>query len=218
MALLHRIQWIDERIRASRFPNINQIVEQFEISRRQALRDIEYLRDSLGAPLDYCAKSKGYYYTDRSFAVPSQFMTDNQKELLSALASHYEALSLNDRCQPFASDTFGKLAALLTRLSGQSAVELHKNDILRDGVVPFHAILQMESARLPRRAVPVPASLQPFYRGKNEQQYDIFEFYDSYEFIPALLASGLSCKVIHPKWLKHKLLQHLEQMREINLG
>ncbi len=56
MALLHRLQWIDAAIRRGRYPNTNDVAERFEISRRQALRDFDYLRDSLGAPLAYCAK------------------------------------------------------------------------------------------------------------------------------------------------------------------
>jgi predicted DNA-binding transcriptional regulator YafY len=61
VASLHRLQWIDECIRHNKYPNITQIVERFEISRRQALRDVEYLRDSLGAPIKYNAKYQGYF-------------------------------------------------------------------------------------------------------------------------------------------------------------
>ena len=52
MSNLHRIQWIDAQIRAERFPNCSTIARKFEITRRQASRDIEYLRYSLGAPVE----------------------------------------------------------------------------------------------------------------------------------------------------------------------
>ncbi|MFC0391419.1 hypothetical protein [Paenibacillus mendelii] len=89
MASLHRIQWIDARVRQGQYPNIQQMMERFEISRRQALRDVEYLRDSLGAPLDYCPKRKGYYYTDHSFAVPGQLLTADQQDLDSCLKQRF---------------------------------------------------------------------------------------------------------------------------------
>ncbi len=55
MSSLHRIQWIDEQIRRERYPNCSDIAERFEITRRQASRDIEYLRYSLDAPVEYDA-------------------------------------------------------------------------------------------------------------------------------------------------------------------
>ena len=48
MAALHRIQWLDSEIRAETYPNARRLAERFEISHRQAQRDFEYLRDSLG--------------------------------------------------------------------------------------------------------------------------------------------------------------------------
>ena len=39
---LHRIQWVDAMIRAERYPNCRTIAAKFEISPRQAARDIEY--------------------------------------------------------------------------------------------------------------------------------------------------------------------------------
>jgi predicted DNA-binding transcriptional regulator YafY len=58
--ILHRIQWIDAQIRAGRYPNARSLAAACEISRRQALRDFEYLRDSLGAPPAYAALHRGF--------------------------------------------------------------------------------------------------------------------------------------------------------------
>jgi predicted DNA-binding transcriptional regulator YafY len=44
---MHRILWFDERVRAMRNPNARDLAEQFEISVRQAGRDIEYMQSSL---------------------------------------------------------------------------------------------------------------------------------------------------------------------------
>lgn len=211
MASLHRLQWIDERIRHQLYPNINQIVERFEISRRQALRDIEYLRDSLGAPIEFHPQKKGYFYTNHSFTVPTQRITADQRELLACLSTHYEGLASRDYRN---SEVFSALAHLLVRLSGKEIVPINKAFHLRDDVVPFYAILQAGGGR----PASIPHSLQPYYRGTNDLQQDIVEFYDSHEFLPALLASGVAYRIVYPRWLKNKLVTYLELLRNVNVG
>lgn len=74
MSNIHRIQWIDAQIRAKRFPNCRSIAEYFEISNRQASRNIEYMRYSAGAPNEYSISKNGYYYTDSAFCLPHMFI------------------------------------------------------------------------------------------------------------------------------------------------
>lgn len=108
MSNLHRLAWIDACIREGRHPNGRTIAEHFEISVRQAQRDIEYLRYSMGAPVEYSALKNGYYYTDRAFALPSVFMTGSDRSLLSWLASQY-SLAGGERAMQLA-DLFGRLS------------------------------------------------------------------------------------------------------------
>lgn len=108
MSNLHRLAWIDACIREGRYPNGRTIAEHFEISVRQAQRDIEYLRYSMGAPVEYSALKNGYYYTDRAFALPSVFMTGSDRSLLSWLASQY-SLTGGERATQLA-DLFGRLS------------------------------------------------------------------------------------------------------------
>ncbi|WP_018759267.1 hypothetical protein [Paenibacillus terrigena] len=214
MASLHRIQWIDTCIRRGNYPNVDAIREQFEISRRQAMRDLEYMRDSLGAPIAYCSRRRGYYYEDESFVIPGPQITESEQEMLSSLAAHYEVLAQHNRRT---TGTFTELAALLSRLSGRPlnlSMKIHQ--IQRDGIIPFQAVARLESRDKSLNSIPT--SLQPYYRGRNEEQVIIFEFYDSYEFIPALLASGLTFVITHPKWLRHKLMQYLDRMHQLHRG
>ena len=46
-----RMIWFHNRVAANAYPNAGTLAEQFEISSRQAQRDIEYMRDSMNAPL-----------------------------------------------------------------------------------------------------------------------------------------------------------------------
>ena len=89
MSNLHRLRWIDEQIRANHFPNCSQIAEEFEISIRQASRDIEYLRYSMNAPILYSVGNNGYYYEDTPFVIPSLFITRKEKDTLFCLAKEY---------------------------------------------------------------------------------------------------------------------------------
>ena len=90
MSNLHRIVWIDRQIRLSRYPNRKTIAKKFEISIRQAARDIEYMRDSLLAPIEYSSSKKGYYYKEgTTFALPYSYITKEEHKLLEHLAKQY---------------------------------------------------------------------------------------------------------------------------------
>lgn len=91
MSNFHRLIWIDAQLRAGRFPNATQIAKAFEISRRQAARDLEYLRYSLGAPITFCSQQNGYEYSDRGFALPAVFVSDAERTALLEASSEQAA-------------------------------------------------------------------------------------------------------------------------------
>jgi len=108
---LHRITWIDGHIRAGRYPNCRTISKQFEISSRQASRDVEYLRYSLGAPIQYCPRNNGYYYEGETFVLPTHFITQEEKDTLGYLAYQYRNIGGGHALQ---------LAELFSRLTGDA--------------------------------------------------------------------------------------------------
>jgi len=87
---MHRILWFDQEVRSNHFPNCTQFAQQFELSTRQANRDIEYMINSLGAPLQYDAKKRGYRYTDTTFALPSTYITEELRRTLAFLSYRYQ--------------------------------------------------------------------------------------------------------------------------------
>ncbi|NBD24060.1 helix-turn-helix transcriptional regulator [Paenibacillus glycinis] len=89
MSNLHRIRWFDGQVREGSYPNSSMLAQRFEISKRQAQRDIEYLAYSLSAPLLYVAKYRGYCYEDKTYALPLLYMTDEEKKILNYLARRY---------------------------------------------------------------------------------------------------------------------------------
>ena len=71
-----RIQWLHKKMTMKSFPNAQRLAERFGISHRQAQRDLDYLRRELGAPIEYDAKKKGFYYTS-PFVLPLLISSDN---------------------------------------------------------------------------------------------------------------------------------------------
>ena len=66
-----RLLFIDEKIRGGRYPNASTLSRDYEVSSRTITRDIEYMRDSLGAPIEYSTEHKGYYYTEANYFLPA---------------------------------------------------------------------------------------------------------------------------------------------------
>jgi len=79
------MQWLDERLRNGRYPNVAEAIEQFEVSRRTFLRDIDYMRLMLDAPIAYDRRRRGYYYTDPTFRLSAVQLREG--ELFSLLVA-----------------------------------------------------------------------------------------------------------------------------------
>ena len=69
MSANDRIQWFHKKISDGCYPNASHLSERFNISHRQAQRDVDHLRKTLEAPLVYDAERKGYKYSE-SFVLP----------------------------------------------------------------------------------------------------------------------------------------------------
>lgn len=80
-----RIQWFHKMVSDGCYPNSHDISEKFSISSRQAQRDLEHMRSTLGAPLVYDASRKGYYYKTE-FILPSMVSTENDSDYNTVLA------------------------------------------------------------------------------------------------------------------------------------
>lgn len=111
MSHIHRIQWFDQQIRAGSYPNSNHLAGNFEISKRQAQRDIEYLASSLRAPLQYIAKQRGYCYEDDSFILPHLYITEEENRVLKYLAYRYSHYNYEN------GDTIRRIGSLLDRFT-----------------------------------------------------------------------------------------------------
>ncbi|WP_234405649.1 helix-turn-helix transcriptional regulator [Paenibacillus sp. IHBB 10380] len=115
---MHRIQWFDQQIRAGSYPNSNHLAEHFEISKRQAQRDIEYLAASLRAPVQYIAKQRGYCYEDDSFILPLLYITEEENRVLKYLAYRYSHYNYEN------ADTIRRIGSLLDRFTDNQELNI----------------------------------------------------------------------------------------------
>ena len=78
MAANNRIQWLHKKILEYSYPNAMRLAERFNVSHRQAQRDVDFLRKQLGAPIAYDPEHKGFYYT-ADFSLPVLLTSDNDE-------------------------------------------------------------------------------------------------------------------------------------------
>lgn len=212
MPMLHRIQWVDAQIRAGRCPNARALAAAFEISHRQALRDLAYMRDSLGAPLVYSARHRGFTYSEPGFVLPGPYVTPTQRAALGHLADYYAQVAERDAA---AGPVYADLAGLFRRLAGrgtQAARALPGADRPLP-LVPYRSCLR-GPAGVGRR---LPDPLRPFFRGWAEDGQAIFEFHDPEAFLRALWEAP-DWRVASPRWLRERLLGRAERIVSSNAG
>jgi predicted DNA-binding transcriptional regulator YafY len=65
-----RLLFIDRRLREGKYPNCSSLAKEYEVSQRTIHRDIEYMRDTVGAPIEYDNGRRGFYYTEKNYALP----------------------------------------------------------------------------------------------------------------------------------------------------
>ncbi len=73
-----RCLWFHNEVKQSRFPNAAKLAQEFEISSKQAQRDIDFIRDRLYAPLRYDSKSRGYCYDVSGYELPSIWIKEDE--------------------------------------------------------------------------------------------------------------------------------------------
>ena len=107
-----RLLHIDRKIREGKFPNCSSLAEAWETSTRTILRDLDYLKYELDAPIEYDQVKHGFFYSDPSWFLPSVMLSEGD---LLALLIGEQAMNMY-RGTPIAAElqrVFSKLAELL---------------------------------------------------------------------------------------------------------
>ncbi len=73
-----RLYYLHRQFLSGVYPNVPRLAREMEVQPRTVERDIEYMRDRLGAPITYCHKRKGYYYENTGFQLPPLRLTEGE--------------------------------------------------------------------------------------------------------------------------------------------
>jgi predicted DNA-binding transcriptional regulator YafY len=107
-----RILALDQQIRTGKYPNCILFAEEWEVSQKTVQRDIDFLRDQLGAPLEYSRERKGFFYSDANWFLPAMNLQEGDLvNLLIAVkaAEQYRGTPVAEHLQSICS----KIAELL---------------------------------------------------------------------------------------------------------
>lgn len=75
---LERMMRIHQAIQSGKYPNASTIARQLEVSTKSIHRDLEFMRDRLGMPLEYDATRFGYFYTEEVGSFPTLQITEGE--------------------------------------------------------------------------------------------------------------------------------------------
>lgn len=92
--IYERFLWFHNQAKQERFPNAASLAAHFEISRKTAQRDIEFMHERLHAPLEYVPAHRGYHYEGNTYQLPGLWLKD--EEVMSLLVSARLASTVPD--------------------------------------------------------------------------------------------------------------------------
>ncbi|WP_435103723.1 helix-turn-helix transcriptional regulator [Arhodomonas sp. AD133] len=155
MSRTARIYRIHELLRGNHRPvPFQRLREALEVSDATIKRDIQFLRDRLGAPLEYDPHANGYHYDERDgpFELPGLWL--NHSELYALLAAE----QLLEAVQPgVLSDRIGPLRSRIRQLLGDSGADAEdfaqrvRIDRVTSRAAPGEAFTLVADATLARR-------------------------------------------------------------------
>lgn len=106
-------------LRSGRAVSMSELMDALEVSRATITRDLEYLRDRMGAPISWDAADRGYRYDQpagsvgKSFELPGVWLTEAEIRALLMLAEFTESLSPDTLLGPLVRPLKERLAALM---------------------------------------------------------------------------------------------------------
>jgi predicted DNA-binding transcriptional regulator YafY len=75
---LARMLRLHELIRGGSFPNCHSLATELEVSPKTIQRDVDFMRDRMDLPLEYCPLRRGFHYTREVSAFPSLSMSEGE--------------------------------------------------------------------------------------------------------------------------------------------
>lgn len=80
-----RMSYIHDELKNCRYPNCSRVARQFEVSTKTIQRDIDFMRDRMGLPIEYDQEHMGFRYTKAVENLP--MATISEGELVALLVA-----------------------------------------------------------------------------------------------------------------------------------
>jgi predicted DNA-binding transcriptional regulator YafY len=90
-----RYIWFHSKLKAGRYPKLADLAEKFEISRRQAAREIDFMKNFFSAPIEYSRGRNGYHYSEAGFELPGIWL--GQEEIVALIISKRISTAIPDQ-------------------------------------------------------------------------------------------------------------------------
>ncbi len=182
-----RIQWLHEELVRGTYPNAARVAERFHISRRQAQRDIDFLKKQLGAPLEYDQHVQGYRYA-KPFSLPVALRNENDEGI--------SRVPIN----PFAAPASGGFTA------GDFA---DADSLIIQGQIPYTATLAIKDKL-------TVLEMRGYIISEEAKGEYLCEFHNVDRFLCAILTARSGIRIVEPSWLRDKLLHMAEKAIQYN--
>jgi proteasome accessory factor B len=184
---LQRMMRLHAALKSHHFPNCQKIAAELEVSPKTIQRDVEFMRDRLGLPIEYHAGRFGYYYSEPVTAFPNIEVSEGEITALlvaqKALAQykgtpferplHSAFRKITDGLKDRVSFSWTDLEDVISfRSAGASPADLELFELVSKGVLRSVEIefdyRKLESSAYARRRV------QPYHLGCLENQWYLF--------------------------------------------
>jgi predicted DNA-binding transcriptional regulator YafY len=73
-----RLTFIDQQISTGGYPICFRMSQEWEVSPKTIQRDVDYLRDELGAPIQFSALRHGFFYTEPTWRLPAIQLSEGE--------------------------------------------------------------------------------------------------------------------------------------------
>lgn len=184
---LQRMMRLHAALKARHFPNCQKIAAELEVSAKTIQRDIDFMRDRLGLPIDYHPQEFGFFYTEPVTGFPSVEVSEGEITALlvaqKALAQykgtpferplHSAFRKLTDGLKDRVSFSWHDLEdAISFRSAGASVADLELFETVSKGVLRC-VELEFEYRKL-RSSSYESRRVRPYHLGCLENQWYLF--------------------------------------------
>jgi len=118
---LRRLVVLDQMVRNGDYPNASTAAVALEVHARTIARDLEFLRDSWGAPVEFSHEHNGYFYRDPDYTLPLQRLSEG--ELIALFLA--ERVMQQYKNTPFAKDLATAFRKLTMALPDEVTINLN---------------------------------------------------------------------------------------------